>query len=128
MSLDHFTNDIKVHIRQVTIDETDSLLLQSNKSIGLDSVSNEMIKLIIVKAPEPLLNCFNDCLIKGKDFPAFFRTSYLKLIPKKGGHYTMSGWRPITITSAVFKLYSKLLYTRMDKIVDHILQNSQKGF
>ena len=40
----------------------------------------------------------------------------------------MAGWRPITIASVVFKLYSKLLYNRLEKITDRILGSSQKGF
>ena len=70
----------------------------------------------------------NECLSKNVCFNNYFRRSYIKLIPKKDNFDTMSGWRPITIASVVFKLFSKLLYNRMVKITDRILGQSQKSF
>ena len=87
-----------------------------------------MLKVMLQKTPEPFLHHLNECILNGKPFHSYIRTSYIKLIAKKAGHTTMSGWRPIMIASAVFKLFSKLLYFWLDKIVDNLLHPSQKGF
>ena len=83
---------------------------------------------MINKTPEPFINSFNDCIIRGKCFHPFFRNAYLKLIPKKTSHELISSWRPISISSNIYKIYSKLLYLRLDGIVDKLLLPPQKGF
>ena len=142
-SIDNFLHDIDpTKLHKITNEDNQSLLapvthfelrklaenLKNNKSVSLDKISNEMIKIMIKETPEPFLHHFNECITQGKNFNPFFRTSYIKLIPKKSGHNSMSGWRPIMIASAVFKLFSKLLYFRLDKIVDNLLLPPQKGF
>ena len=105
-----------------------ALDLKPNKSVGLDNLSNEMVKTLITNTPEPFINAINECLSKKVGFNNYFRKSYIKLIPKKENFDTLSGWRPITIASVVFKLFSKMLYSRLSKITDRILGSSQKGF
>ena len=103
-------------------------LLKKNKSTSLDHISNEMLIQMLNLTPEPFLNHFNDCITKGKKFHSYFRQSYLKLIPKKTSPELVTSWRPISIASNVFKIYSKLLYLRLDSIVDKLLCAPQKGF
>ena len=143
LSTRDFLNDIDpASYKKVSVSENNSLIapittlelnnlaleLKPNKSVGLDNLSNEMVKTLILNTPEPFINAFNECLSKKVCFNNYFRKSYIKLIPKKDNFDTMAGWRPITIASVVFKLFSKMLYNRMVKITDRILGSSQKGF
>ena len=36
-----------------------ALALKPNKSVGLDNLSNEMVKTLILNTPEPFINAFN---------------------------------------------------------------------
>ena len=143
IDINEFLNDINpALIKKVTADENVALTREVNthelaelakkikpkKSTGLDNISNGMLLAIIQATPCPIINAFNECIVDGKPFHNFFRNSRVKLIPKKGDPADIKNWRPISIASSIFKLYSKLLYNRLEIVADNLLGNSQKGF
>ncbi len=60
--------------------------------------------------------------------PEFFKTAVLKLIPKKGDLTKIGNWRPISLLSNFYKIVSRAINTRIQKIVDRVLSRAQKGF
>jgi len=56
------------------------------------------------------------------------KTAYIRLIPKGGDPTILKNWRPITIISTLNKLYCKIIYNRIEKIVDNLLGPSQYAY
>lgn len=58
--------------------------------------------------------------------PSAFRTSKTSLIPKSSSDlHLVNNWRPITISSYIYRLFSKILATRVQTVPLH---ESQRGF
>jgi hypothetical protein len=61
-----------------------------------------------------------------------YRTSLklavIKLIPKKGDTTLIKNWRPISLLSNFYKIISRLINSRLQKVVDRLLSRAQKGF
>ena len=76
-----------------------------------------------------ILESFNFVFFNKGDFPPEFKTSYIRLIPKSNNNLSsIKSWRPISIGSSVYKLYSKVLSNRIKKILPKILNKSQKAY
>lgn len=59
--------------------------------------------------------------------PVAFREGYTTLIPKPGGDLaSVKSWRPITITSILLRVCSKIIASRLSKNVE--LNSKQRGF
>jgi hypothetical protein len=55
-------------------------------------------------------------------------TAVIKLIPKKGDLTKIGNWRPISLLSNFYKLVSRAINMRLQKVVDRVLSRAQKGF
>ncbi len=60
--------------------------------------------------------------------PESFMVAKIKLIPKKGDCTKIKNWRPISLLRNFYKIISRLINTRLQKIVDRLLSRAQKGF
>ena len=55
-------------------------------------------------------------------------TSHITLIPKKDGPSTAADYRPISLLNTSFKLITKVLANRLQKIIRQIIHKNQYGF
>jgi hypothetical protein len=55
-------------------------------------------------------------------------TAKIKLIPKKGNTSQIRNWRPISLLSNFYKIISRLINSRLQKVTDRVLSRAQKGF
>ena len=73
----------------------------------------------------------NDLLILFNDFdqldllPESFRVGIVTLIHKKDGQTDLKNWRPITLLNADCKLFSKLLATRLTRVLGEVIHPDQ---
>ncbi|GFS72469.1 retrovirus-related Pol polyprotein from type-1 retrotransposable element R2, partial [Nephila pilipes] len=76
-----------------------------------------------------LSKIFNIC-IKLKKIPPSWKQSSCVLIPKKGDLSLIENWRPISLSSTIYKLFTKCLTrTLQDWCETHgVISNCQKGF
>ena len=103
--------------------------MKLGKSVGLDGISTEFLKLVVPENLDLFRKCFNDCVLNGSKLDASLKSAYIKLIPKsKADHGQLKGWRPITIISNVNKLYCKLIYARLEKITDRLIEPGQYAY
>ena len=143
MSLMSFLNDVPLNeLKKLNqIDKTSLLLkiskaelfkaldkIKENKSCGLDGISGKLLKKIVNLEPETFLNAFNDCYLNGSQLDKSLKTAYIRLIPKGGDPTNLKNWRPITLISNLNKLYCKIIYNRIEKIVDNLLGPSQYAY
>ena len=95
--------------------------IKENKSCGLDSIGGKLLKKLVQLEPETFLRAFNDCYLNGSQLDSSLKTAYIRLIPKGGDPTNLKNWRPITIISSINKLYCKIIYNRMEKLVNDYL-------
>jgi hypothetical protein len=66
--------------------------------------------------------------LKKKILTSNFRAAAIKLIPKKGDITNIKNWRPISLLSNMYKIISRAINNRLNKIVNRICSRAQKGF
>ena len=103
--------------------------MKEGKSVGLDGISTTFLKHVIPLNIEIVNRCFNDCYLNGGNLDSSLKSIYIKLIPKNNAdHSTFKGWRPISIISNIQKLYCKVIYARLEGVVDNLSQKGQYAY
>jgi hypothetical protein len=105
----------------LTIDELDISIEKCNmrSAPGIDGFSNAFIKKYWQFFRLPLLNYATECFRK-KKLNANFRSASIKLIPKKGDNTVLKNWRPISLLSNMYKIISRAINNRINKVVNRI--------
>ena len=97
-------------------DKTEKVIssLDSNKSVGYNSISTKVLKLLKNDISGELSEIFNISFSSGA-FPSILRT--VKVIPvhKKDSKLDFSNYCPISLLSNIEKVLERLMYNRMHK-------------
>ena len=99
---------------------------RSDTAPGSDGVVYSILRAL---PPSRLQRFFNTCRAACL-VPTSWHDSTTILIPKESGdRATVSGWRPISLVSCVYKTYAALVEARLRPWADqHLLSPGQKGF
>jgi exonuclease III len=119
---EQFDNDISIQELDQAINK-----LNENSAGGRDGISTKFLKKFWFYFRGPLCKYANNCFAK-KKLTQSFNSATIKLIPKKGETEKIKNWRPISLLNSVFKIISKAVDTRLEKICDIVLSRAQKGF
>ncbi len=113
----------------LSIEELDQALKKANlrSAPGVDGFSYRFIQAFWGIYRLPLFLAASSGLENGT-LPESFMVAKIKLIPKKGDGTKIKNWRPISLLSNFYKIISRLINSRLQKIVDRLLSRSQKGF
>jgi hypothetical protein len=113
----------------LTIEELDKSVDKCNlkSAPGADGLSNTFIKKYWHLLRVPLFRYANRCYDSG-ELTVNFRSAIIKLIPKKGNTELIKNWRPISLLSNLYKIISRAINNRLNKVVNRICSRSQKGF
>ena len=104
--------------------------LDGNKSTGPDEIPVKLLKLIALLIAKPLSELFNKPLAEGR-YPSRFKEANIKPIFKnKGSPSDHKCYRPISILSALSKIFEKIVYRN---IYEHateysLLTDKQSGY
>ncbi|KAI5752725.1 hypothetical protein M8J77_019818 [Diaphorina citri] len=101
--------------------------IKKEKAPGNDGITNDLIiygKDII--APK-LVDLFNRIFYE-HEVPKQWKLSKIILIHKKGPKEDVSNYRPISLSSCLYKLYAKIIQKRMRKKIDEAQPPEQAGF
>ena len=114
---------------ELSLQELDNSMNKANlrSASGLDGFSNVMIKKCWHLLRQPLLRYSQTCYDKGELTPNF-RGATIRLIPKKSDASSLKNWRPISLLSNMYKIISRALNERLNKVVNRICSRAQKGF
>ena len=115
----------------ITDEEFEAVInkLKANKSPGIDSILNEVIKIRKDVIKGHLVNLFNRILDTGI-YPALWSFGLIVPIHKKDDRSKVENYRGITLLSALGKLFTSILTNRLYNYVVQkgILKAEQGGF
>ena len=102
--------------------------LGSGKAPGLDGIPNDLLKNTADLYINLINHSFNDVLSGHSVFPSHFKSAKIVLIPKKSNPKSVKNWRPISLGSSLYKIYSKVLAKRISKVLPAIIGTEQKAY
>jgi hypothetical protein len=113
----------------MTVADLDAALQKCNmrSAPGIDGINNRFIKKFWTFFRIPLCEYFECCRRKGK-LTETFSTALIKLIPKKGDTTLIKNWRPISLLSCFYKIISKAVNSRLDRVIDKLTSLNQKAY
>ena len=123
------TNDFT--FRPIPIETTVNVInkLASKNSRGHDGISTKLLKLITIEISETLTIIINQSLYCGI-FPDNLKLAKVIPIFKKGNIQIFDNYRPISILSAISKIFKRIIYEQLYEhfILNDLFYSSQYGF
>ncbi|GFR63732.1 RNA-directed DNA polymerase (Reverse transcriptase) domain containing protein [Elysia marginata] len=101
--------------------------MRKNKSPGPDDITNDVLLIAGEPALDYLTKCFNETLKTGK-IPTSWEEAKIIVIYKKGDPGDIKNYRPISLLSHSYKLFTRLLQTKMERVLDENQPKEQAGF
>ena len=99
-----------------------------NKSPGEDGFTKEFYQTFFDLLCKELLNYFNEAFRKGS-LSVSQKRGKITLIPKGDENLTeLKNWRPISLPNIVYKILSRVLARRMEKVLPKLVHSDQTGF
>lgn len=74
-----------------------------------------------------LLSVYEEAIDRGSLGPEL-NAGVIKLIPKEGDRLLINKWRPITFLNVDYKILTKVLVFKIEKILPNIINSSQTSF
>lgn len=93
--------------------------LKSKGSHGIDGISNNILKACSQQISRILCHICNSSLKQGI-FPDRLKFAIVKPLYKKGDKEDVNNYRPISLLTALSKIFEKIMYSR---VVSHICKN-----
>lgn len=101
--------------------------VKNGKSGGEDGILPEMLKEGDDHLLKKLADLFNKCLLQGR-IPKNWENAVVILLYKKGCKADLNNYRPISLLSQTYKLFSKVLTNRITRKLDFYQPKEQAGF
>lgn len=121
----HYTEDIP----DVSLYEIRTALkqLKNNKAPGEDGITTELLKAGGTPVLKVVQKLFNSVIREGTTPEAWSR-SIVVLFFKKGDNTLLKNYRPISLLSHVYKLFSRVITNRLASRLDDFQPREQAGF
>jgi hypothetical protein len=120
----------KVRISYQEVLDTIKMIPTKRSSVGIDAISNDMIRHLPADWLSVLCLLFNKCWIEGKQ-PQAWKTSIVVPILKQGKpKQAINSYRPIALTSHVSKLMERVILNRLShfSVKENVIPAEQAGF
>ncbi|KAJ4921989.1 hypothetical protein JOQ06_002022 [Pogonophryne albipinna] len=98
--------------------------MQNGKAPGIDGLPADFYKALWPVIGDDLLSVLRDSLSNGR-LPLICRRAVITLLPKKGDLQEIKSWRPVSLLCTDDKLLSKVLATRLRKVMEHVVHVDQ---
>jgi hypothetical protein len=95
--------------------------LGKRNTAGQDGIPYLFLRRMAIPLAEPLSSIFNNSLYRG-EVPLLWKTANVIPVPKAGMSTQLNGYRPISLTSSICKVFEKIL---RQKILDFCLQTNK---
>ncbi|MCH9657352.1 reverse transcriptase family protein [archaeon] len=129
LQIEQTENKNSEEVHPVTTTEVEFAVkkMKKNKAAGLDELDIDVIKEAGKPLYEELANLYSNCLKKGK-VPDSWKQSELILIHKKGNNGDLKNYRPISLLSHAYKIFTRIIANRLEKLMDESQSLEQAGF
>jgi len=113
----------------VTFDELEKVLklTKNGKAPGQDNINSELYKFAPAEFKLRLLQFLNN-IYRENSIPNEWRNAVITPIFKKGDRREPKNYRVISILNTCYKLYSKILYMKLQKYSEIFMTETQNGF
>lgn len=101
--------------------------LKNNKAAGDDGITTELLRAGGKPILKVLQRLFNSVIVEGRT-PKTWNISEVILFFKKGDKSLLKNYRPISLLSHVYKLFSRVLTNRLARRFDDFQPPEQAGF
>lgn len=132
--LENITKKLKEHQKinldkKIRIEETEHILnrkLQSGKAPGWDGIPAQFYRKFDWAA-EWLTKVYNE-MIRTNTLTKSMKTAAVTVLYKKGQRYCIGNYRPISLLTDDYKIFTKILAERLKRVLGTIIQPEQQGF
>jgi exonuclease III len=113
----------------ITIKELRDSVASSNSTSapGFDGHNYGFIKKYLNYLETPMIKCYK-LWILSEQVLNNFGISKVKLIPKKNNLHNIKNWRPISLLSVYYKIFSGIVAQRLKTVSDKITSDCQKAY
>ena len=101
--------------------------MRNRRGADKSNVVVEMIKHGSPTLHQKVLDSFNHILSTG-NIPTDWHVTIFSMLPKCGNLQCVSNWRPIAILPILYKAFTKMLYFRLEPILEQYQSKDQFGF
>ena len=101
--------------------------MNGNKALGPDGFTVAFWQACWDFVNEEILELFKE-FYDQSSFAKSLNTTFLVLIPKKGGAEDLEDFRPISLLGRLFKLLAKVLANRLKKVLGNVVYVDQNDF
>ena len=101
--------------------------MKKNKAPGNDQLTSDIIRLGGSEAVKQITAIFNNILHTQK-IPPEWKEAKIIILFKKGDRKDIKNYRPISLLSHLYKLFTRVLQKRMERILDSNQPREQAGF
>ena len=98
--------------------------MNNNKTPGEDGLTKEFYMYFWDLIGKDLIENLNNCLLKGQMSDSM-KTAIISLLYKKGDRKDIRNWRPISLLNIDYKILTKVLATRIKKVLPSIIDMNQ---
>ena len=96
----------------------------TGRSPGPDGISVEFYKAVFDVIKHDLRRLLNSFL-SGNRMPAKFKAGLITLVPKREPVNDIDNYRPISLLNVDYKIFTKIITTRLNPILEGIIHKSQ---
>ena len=101
--------------------------MKKNKAPGNDQITSDIISLGGDEAIEQVTKIFNE-ILKTRKIPKEWKEAKMIILHKKGDRRDIKNYRPISLLSHMYKLFTRVLQKRMEHTLDTNQPREQAGF
>lgn len=101
--------------------------LRNRRGSDMRHIVAEMIKYADAFVYQALLDAYNKILTDGT-IPDDWHVTVFTMLPKHGNLNDASNWRPIAILPILYKIFSRMIYNRLQPILESHQSDDQFGF
>ena len=101
--------------------------LSRHKAAGPDGLNNDFYKYTPALLVSALVAISNQ-ILEGADPPPSFLEALIIPLRKKGDSIDAMDYRPISLLQTSYKIFAKVLATRLQRVLPQLIGQSQQGF